>query len=66
MVGSRGGRPSVRGDLGAALRMAFVALQCNSLALFGVEKGAFAPSVARKRLGCMLFCLFSFRSFVSI
>ena len=60
MVRSRGGRPSLSGDLGAAMGMAYVARPYNSLALFGVEKGACAPNVARKRFGCMLFiCLVS-------
>lgn len=54
MVGSRGGRP-LRGALGAASRMAFVALQCNSLTPLGVEKGACAPNMARKGFRCMLF-----------
>lgn len=54
MMGTRGGRP-LPGDLGTAMRMAFVALQCNSLTPLGVEKGFCAPDTARKGFRCMLF-----------
>lgn len=54
MAGSGGGRP-LRGDLGAAVRMAFVALPCNSLTPLGVERGACAPNMARKGFRCMRF-----------
>lgn len=55
MMGSRGGSPFLRGDLGTAMRMAVVVLQCNSLTPFRVEKDACSSNINRKRFGCMLF-----------
>lgn len=49
-MGSRGGSSFLRRDLGAAMRMAVVVLQCNnSLTPFRVEKDACSSNMNRKR-----------------